>query len=165
MPETCIACRLGASMTIPWHTFEPTGDPMVDERDYFQRSSVISPFDQWFVQNICTLLHTSEEIIRDAEPYRNGDGPETYGIYVLVSGDEIVYVGRALAVYERLRVHRRNGKIFERYWCVGGIPYDYLGSVESYYIHRLKPSMNVIGREGMCPRLLRIASQSKQRAA
>ncbi|CDY79510.1 hypothetical protein BGLT_02291 [Caballeronia glathei] len=151
-------------MAIPLHTFEPTGDPIVDDFNFFRVGANDFSYDGWFTANAHVLLHTGEEIIRDAEPYTRGDGPNCWGIYVLISNNEIAYVGRAMRIYERLMAHQRSGKVFDRYWCVGGIPYDWLGSVEDHYVRRLKPYLNAMKTSGNII-LERIAKKALSEAA
>lgn len=152
-------------MTIPLHTFEPTGDPIVDDFNFFRAGTHDFSYEGWFKANAHVLLHTAEEIISDAEPYKLGDGPNAWGIYILVSDNEIAYVGRAMTIYDRLRAHRRSGKVFDRYWCFGGVPYDWLDHVEKHYIWHLKPRVNVLRVYGASPRLERIAKNAKLKAA
>lgn len=155
-------------MPIPFHTFDDTGDPMVDDFHFFEKSDRCHSYTDWFKANPHVLMHTADEIIRDADPYKQGDGANGRGIYVLVSENEIAYVGKALTVWERLRSHRRSGKEFDRYWCFGGVPYAYLEYVEEYYIRRLKPYLNKVygrGTAGWKCQLDRIAEAAAREQA
>jgi hypothetical protein len=117
-------------MPIPLHTFAPFDGPCV-------------LFEKWFEDNPHVLFHTKEEIIRDAEKYEWDLGPSEPGIYFLIQGDAIAYVGRALTIRDRLKAHHEKGRQFDRYWCFGGMPDDWQSHLEGFYIKRMKPFMNI----------------------
>jgi hypothetical protein len=132
-------------MTIPLHTFKPTGDPCVDHENYFRDPSNprVQPED-WFSRNPHVLSHDPEKIAREAIPFLTEErAPQRSGIYFLVYKERIVYVGKARSIYSRLESHFwRSDKKFDRYWCFGGIPYDWLTQAEGFYIKRCKPYWN-----------------------
>ena len=61
------------------------------------------------------------------------------GIYFLLSGREIVYVGRAVNFIRRIKQHK--DKSFDRWFWVP-CPADSLGALEQEYISRLAPRLN-----------------------
>lgn len=71
--------------------------------------------------------------------------PKNSGVYFLVSGDEVVYVGQAVSVLRRLHDHaHRLGKAFDSaYWL--DVPRADLADVERVWIERLRPRYNVAG--------------------
>ena len=139
----------GEPMTIPLHTFENTDDPCVD-------------LEYWFARNPDVLSHSPEKIAREAVKFMDVQrAPQRCGIYFLIKGDRIVYIGKAQSIYKRVEDHWRMGKSFERYWCFGGIPYMWLGHAEGYYIKRCKPFLNV-ERVPYDPILDKIARKHRQ---
>ena len=77
----------------------------------------------------------AEEIVNASMPWDNMSG-----VYFLVEGDEIVYVGQAVNVYARISQHALT-KTFSRYAFVPCKP-DMLDRLESLYIHVLRPKLN-----------------------
>lgn len=61
------------------------------------------------------------------------------GVYFLLDGDDVVYVGQAVDVYSRIGQHK--DKRFDRYAFVP-CPVDALDMLESLYIHCLRPRLN-----------------------
>lgn len=61
------------------------------------------------------------------------------GVYFLLEGDEVVYVGQSTNVYTRIGQHR--DKRFDRYAFVP-CAVDALDKLESLYIHFLRPRLN-----------------------
>jgi hypothetical protein len=80
-----------------------------------------------------TLLR-EDEIISAANPWQLATG-----VYFLIDGDRVVYVGQSTNVYSRIECH--HDKAFERF---AFIPCDrkILDSLESLYIHVLRPALN-----------------------
>lgn len=69
------------------------------------------------------------------------------GVYFLIDGSEVVYVGQSGQVLRRLADHVQHngyGRNFDRY-AVLPCPADLCTSVESYYIETLTPRFNVAG--------------------
>jgi hypothetical protein len=133
-------------MPIPLHTFAPTGDPLVDHENYFRAGlgPRVDP-EEWFEKNPAVLSHRPAEIIRDSIKFLTEErAPCERGIYFLIHRDQIVYVGKAQNIYGRLESHYwRTHKRFDRYWCFGGIPYDWLGHAEGFYIKICRPYWNI----------------------
>lgn len=133
-------------MALPLHTFELTGDPLVDHENYFRAQLGPSiDHDDWFERNPHVLSHLPSKIIRESVKFISDDrAPQDSGIYFLIDKENIVYVGKARNIYTRLEDHHwRSHKRFDRYWCFGGIPYIWLGQAEGYYIKQCKPFWNV----------------------
>jgi hypothetical protein len=134
-------------MAIPLHTFEPTGDPFVDDQQECRGEWPV--YEDWFKENIRILRYTKTQIIEDSVEYILYGGPNPApnepGIYFLINGREIAYVGKAKnsPISYRLRDHFMRGKQFNRYWCFGGVPYDFIDGVEGFYIAKMKPYLNV----------------------
>lgn len=68
------------------------------------------------------------------------------GVYFLISGSEVIYVGKSLHVMERIANHIRNGDIsFEAFHYIRVSP-ERLNAVEWAYIKAFKPRMNTVGK-------------------
>lgn len=128
-------------MAIPLHTFGPTGDPCVDDLNH-RLTGEFPTLRDWFAVNAGVLKHPPENIIADSEPYFAFSPPAEPGIYFLIDAGRIVYIGKALSIVERLSAHRYARKPFTHYWCFGGVPYEWLGHVEGFYIKRCRPRLN-----------------------
>lgn len=73
--------------------------------------------------------------------------PKIQGIYFLIDGDEVAYIGKSLDVLARIHAHELSGKI--RFDCavympVSG-PYSCLGEIEGEMIRAFTPTRNVAG--------------------
>lgn len=79
------------------------------------------------------LLH-ADEIAREALPWEKASG-----VYFLLNGNEIVYVGQAVNVYARIGQHV--DKRFDRYAFIP-CAINALDKLESLYIHCLRPKLN-----------------------
>ena len=77
---------------------------------------------------------TQEEIAQSASPWESPSG-----VYFLLSGNEVIYVGQAANVYARIGQHK--DKQFDRYAFVS-CPTGALDVLESLYIHCLRPKLN-----------------------
>jgi hypothetical protein len=86
-------------------------------------------------------LLRSEEISSGALAWHNSSG-----VYFLLDGDEVVYVGQAKSVYQRIGCHV--DKKFDRYAYVP-CPLDMLDKLESLYIHCLQPKLNYTHKNGV----------------
>lgn len=131
-------------MAILLHTFEPTGDPCVDDLNH-RLSGEMPTLRAWFSENPDVLKHAPETAVAESEPYRRRAGPSEPGIYFLINDSKIIYIGKALSIAERLQKHNLTGKPFSHYWCFGGVPYEWLGHVEGFYIKRCRPALNKMG--------------------
>lgn len=80
-----------------------------------------------------SLLHP-DEIVSASLPYA-----KSTGVYFLIDGEEVVYVGQALNVYSRIGQHVE--KRFDRYAFVP-CSAPALDRLESLYIHCLRPKLN-----------------------
>ena len=79
-------------------------------------------------------LLTAEEIVKVALPWEKASG-----VYFLILGDEVVYVGQSTNIYSRIPNHV--DKEFDKYAfvpCEVGL----LNKLESLYIHVLRPRLN-----------------------
>lgn len=64
------------------------------------------------------------------------------GVYFLIEGNEIVYVGQSIDVYNRVTSHALKGeKVFDRYAYIEVNPDD-LNEVEADYIVVMGPKLN-----------------------
>lgn len=117
----------------------PFGHEMVDWGDY-------PTLDDWFHAHRQRFIVEVDRLPR--LPHKMNDGPWCEGVYFLFLGDELVYVGQAKYIRQRLNRHgypppqRHHVDWFDHYACLWA-PRMYLDSVESYYIHRLDPPRNI----------------------
>lgn len=80
------------------------------------------------------VLLREDDIAKSAIPWNKASG-----VYFLLDGDDVVYVGQAVNVYSRIGQH--TDKIFDRYAFVP-CAVDALNIIESLYIHCLRPRLN-----------------------
>lgn len=108
-----------------------------------------------------TLLRV-DEIAQAALPWNRASG-----VYFLLDGNDVVYVGQSKNVYTRISEHA--DKQFDRYAFVP-CPVESLDVLESLYIHCLRPRLNGTQRDGasLAPvnlkSLLRIASSTARKS-
>lgn len=82
-------------------------------------------------------LRQEHEIVRKAKAVEK---EMLCGVYFLVSGDRVVYVGQSTNVYSRVNTHLSDTrKIFDS-WCFIRCERRMLDVLESLYIHFLQPS-------------------------
>ena len=81
-----------------------------------------------------TALRREDERAQAALPWAKASG-----VYFLLEGNEVVYVGQAVNVYSRIGQH--TDKRFDRYAFVP-CAVDSLDRLESLYIHCLRPRLN-----------------------
>ena len=81
-----------------------------------------------------------DEIVKASLPWK-----EASGVYFLIDGEEIVYVGQSVNIYARIPNHW--DKKFDRYAYVPCVP-DALDKLESLYIHCLSPKYNKTFTDG-----------------
>lgn len=82
------------------------------------------------------LPHTREEIMMASIPHH-----ETSGVYFLMRGPDIIYVGQSLDVLQRISRHRREGRSFDAFSYII-CPVDGLDELEADYIRALVPEEN-----------------------
>lgn len=90
------------------------------------------------------LVHTRLHIARNRMPLP----PPVEQVYFLLSGDEIVYIGRTDRLQARLAKHIVDGRKFDSYYAfTPALPAEI---VETYYILKFEPPGNV-ARSGLSP--------------
>lgn len=128
-------------MAIPQHTFEFEGSQYLRYPPDPWLTALTIP-DDWFAANIYEFLYSWDHVVQEALPYKINEGPWAAGIYFLLNGSTITYVGKSVEILKRLNDHRKKGWEFDRYWCFGGIPELYIEYVEAFYIHVFTPLYN-----------------------
>lgn len=83
-------------------------------------------------------LPSEDEIVRKA--WQNSE-QNLCGIYFLVQGESVVYVGQSRNVYSRIAQHKTGVKYFDC-WCYIKCAEKDLDAMESLYIHILRPKLN-----------------------
>ena len=86
------------------------------------------------------ILLRPDEITKAALPWARSSG-----VYFLLDGDDVVYVGQSVNVYSRIGQH--TDKRFDRYAFVP-CHVDALDKLESLYIHCLRPRLNGMQANG-----------------
>lgn len=72
--------------------------------------------------------------------------PPKTGVYFLMRGKRVVYVGQSTNMLARLAQHQQ-GKKFDRFACIPCSPEE-LDALEALYIHLLKPELNGVRSGG-----------------
>jgi len=72
--------------------------------------------------------------------------PEQVGVYFLIRGNRVVYVGQTTSLYARLAQHQKE-KEFDRFSHIPCAAED-LDALEALYIHVLKPELNAVRSGG-----------------
>lgn len=66
------------------------------------------------------------------------------GVYFLLQGKKVVYIGQTKNIKSRLQAHKEDrSKVFDNVRFIDGVPVDLLDAVEAYYINKVKPKYNV----------------------
>jgi hypothetical protein len=102
-----------------------------ENRDRLERMELLS---KRAVELTNKTLLSEQEIVDSASKWKRATG-----VYFLVKGDKVVYVGQSVNVYSRIAQHQ--DKDFDRFAfvaCDKGL----LDNLESLYIHVLKPELN-----------------------
>jgi hypothetical protein len=86
-------------------------------------------------------LLTADEIVSRAAPWL----PKC-GIYFLIRGDRVIYVGQSTNLFSRITTHQAS-KEFDRFAYIE-CPRDALDVLESLYIHVLSPPLNGRNHDG-----------------
>jgi hypothetical protein len=69
------------------------------------------------------------------------------GVYLLIHGDNIVYIGSSLNTARRIADHRRNGRPFDRAYVIGTAE-DEREALEAILIRSIQPAQNRAGKNG-----------------
>ena len=80
------------------------------------------------------VLLSEAEIVSAANPYELATG-----VYFLVNGNKVVYVGQSVNVYTRISEH--HDKLFDSFAFIP-CKREVLNTLESLYIHVLRPPLN-----------------------
>lgn len=82
-------------------------------------------------------IFREEDIVSQSMPVE-----KICGVYFLVNGSRVVYIGQTIDIEDRVREHIQHGKIFERYFWVPCHPED-RRRLETAYILMINPPENV----------------------
>jgi excinuclease UvrABC nuclease subunit len=80
-----------------------------------------------------------DEIVEKSQPARL---PEQCGIYFLLRGNVVVYVGQTEWFWQRLRAHMKDSRKDWDRFCFIEVPIDLLNEVEHHFIFKFKPEYN-----------------------
>lgn len=90
---------------------------------------------------------TGAEIVASSAPWSN-----VCGIYFLIRGKEVVYVGQSIEVHSRICKHKKEFDSYAYIECDRKM----LDRLESLYIHVLRPALNGIYSNGRAASPLRL---------
>ena len=88
------------------------------------------------------VLLREDELVEASEEYS-----PLVGVYFLIKGHRVVYVGQSVNVHSRISAHKDDRKDFDR-WAMVACKRDELDVVESLYIHMLRPPLNGVDARG-----------------
>jgi hypothetical protein len=90
--------------------------------------------------NKTALTLTGKKLLRESEIVSAANTWElATGVYFLIDGDRVVYVGQSVNVYARIASHHNKG--FDRFAFIP-CEREMLNTLESLYIHVLRPPLN-----------------------
>ena len=106
----------------------------------------LAALERMETMNAVSAVVTGKALLR-ANEIANAAMPwaKATGVYFLLDGDEVVYVGQAVNVYSRIGQH--TNKRFDRYAFVP-CSVEALDLLESLYIHCLRPRLNGMQTNG-----------------
>ena len=106
--------------------------------------------DEWIKNNLHFYLFPLDTILGEAVEYTyRGDnmGPSLPGIYFLQYDGDIVYVGRASNICQRLASHWRSAKHWSHFWAFTA-QREALREIEYMYLAWLRPILNSEDNQG-----------------
>lgn len=107
------------------------------ERREWSRVVLLTNIPPRVLEANAEIPHKHDEILQAAVR-----SAKASGIYFLVRGDEVVYVGQSLDMLHRIARHRREGRSFDRYACMECEP-ERLDALEALYIAAFAPRENM----------------------
>ena len=103
------------------------------------------PID-WLYENLHRFVFHPSHFIDAAQLRDTVDAPNDAGVYFLINGAEIKYIGMSVNLSQRLNIHyytkRFTNRDFEKVALLTGIPGLLVHYVENFYIHWLQPAWN-----------------------
>lgn len=97
---------------------------------------------RWIASNLGSWMFNTSQIVEKSVARGEritADG----GIYFLISGGRVCYVGKSSCIRSRVGNHKDDGIAFDRVAAIRGIPKWAMDEVEQCYIARLNPSLNM----------------------
>jgi hypothetical protein len=97
---------------------------------------------KWISDHNKEWMFNSSVIVEKSVKYSGavtGDG----GIYFLILGEKICYVGQSFCINTRVREHAKKGLAFDRVAAIRGVPKWAMDEVEQCYIAALNPPLNI----------------------
>lgn len=83
------------------------------------------------------------DVLATSRPYVLGGGPNVGGVYFLLLGFDLRYIGQSTLISERLWQHRKQGREFNAFAYVA-CPLALLTAAETRYINEARPAENVL---------------------
>jgi hypothetical protein len=107
------------------------------ERYDIAHTALVTSIPMRVLEANAAIPYKHAEILEAAVPCAKASG-----IYFLIKGSEVIYVGQSLDMLHRIARHRREGKDFDGYACVE-CEIDKLDEMEAQYIAAFAPRKNM----------------------
>ena len=107
-----------------------------------EREARLDALQRTETMNAVSAAITGKALLREAEIAKAAlpwGEVKASGVYFLLEGEKVVYIGQSVNVYAR--IHQHTDKRFDRYAFVP-CAVDALDKLESLYIHCLRPPLN-----------------------
>jgi prophage regulatory protein len=152
--------RIGLSKSTIWNMIREGSFPAQVRLTPRTSAWIEEEIDQWCKERVL-FSSTSISLRKEAAPAIDKARPKIMaykrilnlrrieivtliGIYFLIDGDQIVYIGKSINVFARIAEHQRNNeKKFDTFTYIQ-IPIDQLDEFEVEYINAYKPKYNVV---------------------
>lgn len=96
----------------------------------------------WLHERMGLLTFTPEQVVAAAVPVDEVQGSPGYGVYFLVRGGKVCYVGQAKCILTRMHQHRGTGRTFDAVAFIEGIHQDAMNDIEAAYRDGWEPPWN-----------------------
>lgn len=97
----------------------------------------------WSFRRFPEMAFTPEQVIAAAAPTLELDGPyDESGIYFLIRGGRICYIGKAKELRGRIYQHRKQRRPFDAVAAIAGIHWEFIGELEAAYVNAWSPPWN-----------------------
>lgn len=98
----------------------------------------------WCRANFRNVAFSPEQIVAAAAEWPEWDDPsDLAGIYFLIRGGKVCYVGKATCLSARIGQHKRRNRPFEKVTVIAGLPPPSVGEFEAAYLRAWDPPWNV----------------------
>jgi GIY-YIG catalytic domain len=120
-----------------------------DSAGYYFWGQMMDAFEQWIADTVAEFggeyKPKVEPLIPDAPlrpDYANYQKAYISGVYFLMAGDDVLYVGQSKNVYSRIAQHMANAQFEFDHFVITECHADHLLSLEAKFINELNPRWN-----------------------